>query len=91
MTLPVRVECSVLEKKMSEYHQLFGTAYRYLVSYTAHAGRHNELEIQGHNCRIISDRELAGHEIVEHIAQHIQEQDGIPVSQVVIDQIGCLP
>ncbi len=72
---------------MSEFSNFFSNSHRYLVSYTAYAGKYNEFEIQGKNCRIISDHQLTGREIVEEIAHHIQEQDEIPVSQVVLHQV----
>lgn len=75
---------------MSELRDLFGSHHRYLVSYTAYAGHHNEFEIQGKDCRIVSDRELTGSEIAEEIAHHIREQDEIPVTQVVLHQVGQL-
>jgi hypothetical protein len=73
---------------MSEFSSLFRSAHRYLVSYTAYAGKHNEFEIQGKNCWIVSDRELTGRQIADEIAYHIQEQDDVPVDQVVLHQIG---
>lgn len=75
---------------MSELSNLFSGSHRYLVSYTAYAGNHNEFEIQGKDCRIISDHQLTGREIVEEIAHHIQEQDEIPVSQVILHHVGQL-
>jgi orotate phosphoribosyltransferase-like protein len=75
---------------MSELNHLFKSTHRYLVSYTAYAGKHNEFAIQGEHCRIVSDAELTGTEIAEQIAHHIQEQDEIPVSQVVLHHIGQL-
>lgn len=69
---------------------LFRNHHRYLVSYTAYAGRHSEFEIQGENCRIVSDRELTGGEIAAEVVQHIQEQDDIPVHQVVLRKVGML-
>jgi orotate phosphoribosyltransferase-like protein len=69
---------------------MFGNSHRYLISYTAYGGHSNEFEIQGKDCRVISDRELTGPEIAAEVAYHIQEQDGIPVSQVVLHKIGQL-
>jgi len=75
---------------MSELSPLFRSTHRYLVSYIAYAGEHDELEIHGDDCRIVSDRELTGQEIAEEVAHHIQEQDGVPVSQVVVRKVGQL-
>ncbi|MBD2093496.1 hypothetical protein H6F67_27035 [Microcoleus sp. FACHB-1515] len=75
---------------MSELSRWFNHTHRYLISYTAYAGYSNEYEIQGENCRIVSDRLLTDREIAEEVAHHIQEQDRIPVSQVVLRQIGPL-
>lgn len=75
---------------MSEFSDLLGNVHRYLVRYTAFAGKHNELEIQGEDCRVVSDRALNGMEIAEEIASYIQQQDGVPVSQVILHQVGML-
>lgn len=69
---------------------MFGNSHRYLVNYTAYGGHYDEFEIQGKNCRLISDRELTGPEIAAEVAYYIQEQDGIPISQVILHQIGQL-
>lgn len=75
---------------MSELSNLFKNTHRYLVSYVAYAGEHNEFEIHGDDCRIVSDRELTGQEIAEEVAHYIREQDGVPVSQVVVRKVGQL-
>lgn len=75
---------------MSEFSRWIGNVYRYLVCYTAYGGVHDEFEIRGEQCRVVSDRELTGVELAEEVALHIEEQDGIPVSQVVIHRIGRL-
>jgi hypothetical protein len=75
---------------MSEPNYLFRNAYRYLVNYTAYAGNHNELEIKGHNCRLVSDRGLNGSEIALELALYIEEQDHLKVNQVVIHRVGLV-
>lgn len=75
---------------MFEFSNLFENLYRYVVTYTAYAGQSNEFEYQGEKCRLLSERELAGSEIAEEVAYYIQEQEGIPVGQVVIHQVGQL-
>lgn len=72
---------------MGELSRLFNH-HRYLVSYTAYAGSDSEIEIQGKGCCIVSDRELNGGEIASELALHIQEQDGLPVRQVILHSIG---
>lgn len=75
---------------MSELNNLFTSTHRYLISYTAYAGRQDEFEIQGENCWVVSDHELTGGEIAAEVMQHIQEQDDIPVGQVILHKIGAL-
>jgi hypothetical protein len=75
---------------MFEPSSLFGNIYRYVITYTAYAGQFSEFEYQGEKCRLVSERELAGREIAEEVAHHIQEQDGIAVCQVIIHQVGLL-
>lgn len=72
---------------MKDSNFLFGSPRRYLVNYTAYAGKQSEYEIQGQNCRVFSDRDLAGSEIADEISYHIQEKDGIPVKQVVLHRV----
>lgn len=71
---------------MAEFKDLSDTR-SYRVSYTAYAGRYDELEIQGKNCRILSPYDLAGAEIAEEIAGYIQQTDGLPVNRIVIHRI----
>lgn len=75
---------------MSELSTLFKGTHRYIVNYTAYAGKHDEFEIQGENCRIVSDRQLTGREVAEELAHHIQEQDEMPVQRVVIHSMDAL-
>lgn len=72
---------------MSEISSLFRSTHRYVVNYTAYAGRYDEFEIQGEDCRMVSDHNLNGREIAEEVACHIREQDNIPVSRVVIHRV----
>lgn len=72
---------------MSELSSLFRSTHRYFVDYTAYAGRHEEFEIQGENCRVVSDCQLTNQEIAEELAQHIREQDDIPVSRVILHRV----
>lgn len=72
---------------MGEFREL-SNARSYRVSYTAYAGQHGELEIQGKNCRILSPYDLAGAEIAEEIADYIQQTDSLPVNYIVIHRIG---
>lgn len=70
---------------MSEFKLSSTRSYR--VSYTAYAGRHSEFEIQGKNCRILSEYDLDGIEIAEEIAEYIRQSDGLPVAYVVIHHV----
>lgn len=72
---------------MSELSSLFRSTHRYFVDYTAYAGQYDEFEIQGENCRVVSDSKLTNQEIAEQLAYHIREQDNIPVSRVVLHRV----
>jgi 5S rRNA maturation endonuclease (ribonuclease M5) len=61
---------------------------RYIVDYTAIAGESNELEVQGENCWLVSDRDLSGNEIAEELAFHLEEQEGVPVRRVILHRVG---